>query len=77
MKNELKGKIINEFVGLKSKMYSLGDVDGGEVKEEKGVNESVIQNTRHKEFVDVMSYEKLIRCRMKRIQIKVHKNWNF
>ena len=58
-------------------MYSLGDVDGGEVKEEKGGNESVIENTIHKEFVDVMSYEKLIRCRMKRIQIKVHKNWNF
>ena len=27
MKNKFKGKIISEFVGLKSKMYSLIDVD--------------------------------------------------
>ena len=31
MKDELKGKIISEFLGLKSNMYSLIDVDGEEV----------------------------------------------
>ena len=29
MKDEVRGTIINEFVGLKSKMYSLFTVDGG------------------------------------------------
>ena len=31
MKDEFKEKIISEFVGLKSKMYSLIDVDDEEV----------------------------------------------
>ena len=31
MKDELKEKITIKFVGLKSKMYSLIDVDGREV----------------------------------------------
>ena len=35
MKNEFRGKIICEFVGLKSKMYSLVDVDGEENEKQK------------------------------------------
>ena len=38
MKDEFKGKIISEFVGLKSKMYSLISVDDKEVSKAKGVN---------------------------------------
>ena len=38
MKGEFKGKKINEFVGLKSKMYSLIGVDDEEVTKAKGVN---------------------------------------
>ena len=38
MKNEYKGKIICEFVGLKSKMYSLTVADGKEIKKAKGAN---------------------------------------
>ena len=32
MKEEFKGKIISEFVGLKSKIYSLVGADGEEIK---------------------------------------------
>ena len=48
MKDEFKGQIISEFVGLKTKMYSLINVDDKEVSKAKGVH----KKTRHKEFVD-------------------------
>ena len=38
MKDEFKGKIISEFVVLKSKMYSLISVNDEEVTNAKGVN---------------------------------------
>ena len=47
MKNKLKRKIISEFVGLKSKMYSLISADDEEVTKTKGVNKKI----KHKEFV--------------------------
>ena len=42
-KNKFKGKTISEFVGLKSKMYSLIVVDGEEFKKAKGVNKNVVR----------------------------------
>ena len=38
MKDEFKGRKINEFIGLKSKMYSLISVDDEEVTKARGVN---------------------------------------
>ena len=53
MKDEFKGKIINEFVGLKFKINSLVSGDGKENKKAKGVNKNVVKSIKHKEFVDV------------------------
>ena len=36
MKEESKGKIIDEFVGLKSKMYSMKNIDSKESDMAKG-----------------------------------------
>ena len=45
MKDEFKGKIISEFVGLKSKISSLISIDNKEVTKAKGVNKKhEIQN---------------------------------
>ena len=41
MKEDFKGRIISEFVGLKSKMYSLIDVDNKEATKTKGVNKKI------------------------------------
>ena len=58
MKDEVKGKIISEFVGLKSKMYSLIVVGSEKFKKAKGVSKNVVENTRHKEYVDVLFNKK-------------------
>ena len=44
MKDGCKEKIISEFIGLKSKMYSLIAVDSEEVRKAKGVNKNVFKN---------------------------------
>ena len=68
MKDEFKGRKINEFIGLKSKMYSLISVDDEEFTKAKGVNKK-----KHKGFVDVLFNKKVIRHNIKRIQSKLHK----
>ena len=69
LKDLLKGKIISEFIGLKSQMYSLISVDNEEVIKPKGVNKKL----RYKEFVSVLFNKKVKRHNMKRIQSKIHK----
>ena len=54
MEDEFKGKIISEFVGLKSKKYSLLVVDGEEVKKANGVDKNVIKNMKHKIYLDAL-----------------------
>ena len=72
-KDEFKGRIISEFVGLKSKMYSLVSVDDEEIKKAKGVNKNVVKSIRRKKFVDALFNQKIMRHNMKRIQSKLHK----
>ena len=65
MKDELNGSKIAEFVRLKSKMYSLVADNDKEVNKAKGVNLKL----RHNEYVDVLFNKKVVRHKMKRIQI--------
>ena len=68
-KDEDKGILINKFVGLKSKMHSMLSDDGKESNTAKGVNIA----TRFNEFKDTLFNKKVIRRKMKRIQIQKHK----
>ena len=68
MKDEFKGIIISEFIGIKSNIYSLVDVYDVEVTKAKRVNKKI----EHKEFVDDLFNKKVIRHNMKRIQRKLH-----
>ena len=47
IKDESEEKIGIEFVGLKSKIYSLFDVDGKEIRTGKGVNSAVVKNIKN------------------------------
>ena len=69
MKDEFGGVIVIEFVGLKSKMYSMKKIDGKEYNTAKGVSIA----TEFDKFKDVLFNEKIIRHKMKRIQSKKHK----
>ena len=69
MKDEFGGVIVTEFVGLKSKMYSMKKIDGKEYNTAKGVSIA----TEFDKFKDVLFNEKIIRHKMKRIQSKKHK----
>ena len=61
MKDEFGGVIIDEFVGLKSKMYSMKKIDDKEYNTEKGVSIA----TEFDKFKDALFNEKVIRHKMK------------
>ena len=69
MKGKFGGVIIDEFVGLKSKMYSIKKTDGKKCNTEKGVN----IETEFNKFKDVLFNKKIVRHKMTRIQSKKHK----
>ena len=54
MKDESEEKTIDEFVGLKSKMYSMKNIDGKESNMAKGVNIA----TEFNEFKDTLLKKK-------------------
>ena len=66
--DDSEGKIINEFVGLKSKMYSMRNIDGKESNTAKGVNIA----TKFNEFKDTLFNREIIRHKMRKIQGKKH-----
>ena len=69
MKDEFGGAIIDQFIGLQSKMYSIKKINCSESGTTKGVN----MVTEFNEFKDVLFNKKVIRHKMKRIQAKKHK----
>ena len=66
MKDGSEGKIINEFVGLKSRMRSIKNIDGKESNTAKRVNIA----TEFSEFKDTLFNKKIMRHKMRRIQAK-------
>ena len=70
MKNGTGGVAIEEFVGLKPKMYSLL-IDNNEHK--KAVNKNVVAAIGHNEYKDALFKNKCWRHSMNRIQSKDHR----
>ena len=59
MKDEAAGKIIKEFVGLRSKLYSFVMDDGGETKKCKGIKKQVVKRSiRHEDYKTCLTTRK-------------------
>ena len=58
MKDEFMGKIIYEFFGLKSNIYSLIEMDSKEINKAKGVNKNILKNLKHKKYIDALFNKK-------------------
>ena len=71
MKDETGGVAIEEFVRLKSKMYSFL-VENSEHKKAKGVNRNVVATISNNEYKDLLLNYKSIRPSMNRNQSKHH-----
>ena len=69
MKDVSEGKLIDEFVGLKSKMYSMKNIDGKETNIAKWVS----VGTEFKRFKNTLFNKKIMRHKTRRIQAKKHK----
>ena len=69
MKDEFNGVKIKEFVGMKSKMYSLLGCDDKEVNKAKVVNLIL----KHNEYVNILKSKKIIRHKIKKILSEKHK----
>ena len=69
MKDESEEKINCEFVGLKSKMYYIKNIDGKESNTAKEVNIA----TEFDEFKGTLFNKKVLRHKMRRTQGKKHK----
>ena len=74
MKDECSGKIITEFVGLRSKMYSMRVEHKDYVKKVKGVKSNVVKNTINFEHFKNCLFNNIEEMREQRkITSKFHK----
>ena len=72
MKDGTADVSIEEFVGLKPKMYLLLVTDSSEHKKAKGVNKNVFKTISHNKYKDVLLNNKWLRHLMNRSQSKFH-----
>ena len=70
MKHETAGIAIEEFSGLKPKMYLFLVDDNGEHKKAKGVNRNVVAIISHNKYKDVLLNYKCLRYSI--IELKVN-----
>ena len=73
IRDETAGFAIEEFVGLKPKMYLYLVDDNSEHKKAKGINKNVVVTISHNKYKDVLLNKKCLRHSMNRIQSKAHK----
>ena len=73
MKDEIAGVAIEDFSGLRPKMYSYLVNNNSEHKKAKGVDRNVAATISHNKYKNVLLNKKCLRHSMNRIQSKDHK----
>ena len=71
MKDECAGAVVEEFVGLRSKMYSLM-FDGRVKKTAKGITKAAQTKLKHAMYKDCLLQGRQIRSQMNQIRSKDH-----
>ena len=72
MKDECSGEIIEEFVGLRPKMYSFNVMGGKSKKTSKGVKRKVVAGIQHQSYKDCLMNRTIMYSRMNQIRSYNH-----
>ena len=73
VRDETDGVPVEDFVGLKTKMYTILVDNSNEHKKPKCVNKNVAVTISHNEYINVLLSNKCIRHSINRIQSKDHR----
>ena len=74
MKDECAGRPIAEYVGLRSKMYSILEASGGNIKKAKGVKKAVVRkHIRHEQYREALIAKKTFRHGMDVLRSERHR----
>lgn len=71
-KDEMSGKIITEFIGLRSKMYSIKTLTNDTIKKSKGVKKFVIDNLDIDDYRNCLKNKKILYRNMQVFKSKLH-----
>jgi hypothetical protein len=72
MKDETNSVPIKEFVGVRSKMYSILGGDSSEKKRAKGINKAVVKSMRHEEYKNCILTNQTFNKSMYAFRSKLH-----
>ena len=77
-KDETAGVPIREFIGLKSKMYSISLDNEKNSKKAKGVKKNIIRKgISHQDYLDVLYQSKVMHHKMKTIRSDCHQIYSY
>ena len=71
-KDEVKGKIIEEFVGLRPKMYSLNVMGEESKKTSKGIKKNVVAGISHQSYKNCLLNRSIMYSKMNQIRSYNH-----
>ena len=73
MKDELGGIAMEEFIGLRSKMYSCKIADGSGIKKAKGIKKNVVKREIvHENYIESLKEERIFKHQQRNIESHKH-----